>query len=80
MICIIFGVFKNRKGSDNMKNLIKQNLRMRGENVRWLSVKTGVTYSALYKIIKGQTMPSIKTAQKIAGAFNTAIENIWIFE
>jgi len=61
-----------------MRNQIKKILKGMGKDVSWLCAETGLTFSAIYKIMRGDSIPRIQTAQKIAAALNLPIEKIWV--
>ncbi|WP_368780753.1 helix-turn-helix transcriptional regulator [Alicyclobacillus fastidiosus] len=53
------------------KNGIKQN---------WLAEQAGVNVNTLNKIVNGKALPNLRTAQKIARALNTSIDDLWPLE
>jgi putative transcriptional regulator len=59
------------------KTTLKQMIDENGVKQKWLAQKVGVTPPALNLIAHGKTLPTLRTAQKIARVMNTTVDVLW---
>ncbi|MCL6443917.1 MAG: helix-turn-helix transcriptional regulator [Alicyclobacillus sp.] len=59
---------------------MKAMLDDRGIKQKWLADKIHVSPPALNLIIHGKTLPTLRTAQKIARVLNTSVDELWPYD
>lgn len=62
------------------KTVLKQVIDQNGLKQTWIAKQVGVTAPALNLIAHGKTLPTLRTAQKIARLLNTSVEQLWPLE
>lgn len=60
-----------------LKCRLKDILDERGIKQKWLIEKTGISQSAMSRIVNGTSLPTLEAAYKIAQALDVHIEDIW---
>jgi putative transcriptional regulator len=59
------------------KTTLKALLNDRGIKQKWLAGKAGMTAAALNLIVHGKTLPTLRTAQRIARILHSTVEELW---
>lgn len=62
------------------KTVLKQVLDDNGLKQSWVAKRVGVTAPALNLIAHGKTLPTLRTAQRIARLLHTSIDILWPLE
>lgn len=62
------------------KTTLKKLLEDRGIKQKWLAEKASVTPAALNLIVHGKTLPTLRTAQRIARILQTDVDTLWPYE
>jgi DNA-binding XRE family transcriptional regulator len=62
------------------KTTLKQLIDENGIKQTWLAKKVGITPPALNLIANGKTLPTLRTAQKIAHILHTTVDELWPLE
>jgi DNA-binding XRE family transcriptional regulator len=57
--------------------MLNEILEQRGIKKKWLAEKVGVTPTAMTKICKGESVPHLKIALRIADVLELTVEEIW---
>ena len=63
-----------------MKCNLKNILDGRGIKQQWLLTQTGMSQSAMSRIVRGDSTPTLEAALKIAQVLQLHIEDIWSLE
>ncbi len=59
------------------QNKLREILAKHGSSQAWLARKAGISATTMSEIVRGEVMPSLGTARKIAKALGKSIEEIW---
>ena len=59
------------------KNRLRELLAEHGTPQAWLARKAGISATTMSEIVRGEVVPSLGTARKIAKALGKSIEEIW---
>ncbi len=59
------------------KNRLRELLAEHGTPQAWLARKAGISATTMSEIVRGDVVPSLGTARKIAKALGKSIEEIW---
>ncbi len=62
------------------KTVLKQVLDENGLKQTWVAKRVGVTAPALNLIAHGKTLPTLRTAQRIARLLRTSVDDLWPLE
>lgn len=62
------------------KTVLKQVLDENGLKQTWVAKRVGVTAPALNLIAHGKTLPTLRTAQRIARLLRTSVDELWPLE
>ncbi|WDL98203.1 helix-turn-helix transcriptional regulator [Alicyclobacillus sp. ALC3] len=62
------------------KTVLKQVLDDNGLKQTWVAKRVGVTAPALNLIVHGKTLPTLRTAQRIARLLRTSVDDLWPLE
>lgn len=57
--------------------MLNEILEKRGIKKKWLADQVGITPTTLSKICKGESVPTLKVALKIADVLELKVEKIW---
>ncbi|MEK4924091.1 helix-turn-helix transcriptional regulator [Cytobacillus sp. FSL R5-0569] len=60
-----------------MENKLGKWHKEHGVSQAFIARKVGITESTYSKIVKGETLPYVQNAIKIARALNTTVEDLW---
>ncbi|WP_437124849.1 helix-turn-helix transcriptional regulator [Brevibacillus laterosporus] len=60
-----------------MRSKLKEILRERGVKQKWLCERVGLSTSAMSQIVRGESLPTLSVAIRIAKALNMSVEDIW---
>ncbi|WP_206922807.1 helix-turn-helix transcriptional regulator [Alicyclobacillus suci] len=63
-----------------MDGRLKKYLDEKGIKQAWLCEKVGISNTALSLIVRGKSLPNLRTAQKIARALGTTVDELWPLE
>ena len=59
------------------QNKLRELLAEHGTPQAWLARKAGISAATMSEIVRGEVVPSLGTARKIAKALGKSIEEIW---
>lgn len=59
---------------------LKKLLDSRGTKQSWLAEKSGINANTLSMVVNGKALPNLRTAQKIARALGTTVDELWPLE
>ncbi|MDQ0191547.1 helix-turn-helix domain-containing protein [Alicyclobacillus cycloheptanicus] len=62
------------------RTVLKQLIDENGLKQTWVAKKVGISAPALNLLAHGKTLPTLRTAQKIARLLNTTVETLWPLE
>lgn len=68
---------ENEDIGDIMTTRLKVMLAQMGVKQTWLAERAGVSPTTLSMIVNGKTLPTLRTAQKIARALGTTVDALW---
>lgn len=62
------------------RTVLKQMIDDNGLKQSWVARRVGITAPALNLIAHGKTLPTLRTAQRIAHLLNTTVDVLWPLE
>lgn len=63
-------------GDKNM-TLIEKKIQDKGLKKQWIAKKVGIAPYTLSRIVKGESVPELRTAIKLARLLETTVEELW---
>lgn len=66
----------NLKNKSHFGNLVVNKLEEMGKNQKYLSQEVGLTQVSVYKLLKGETIPTVKNLYLISKALGLGIDEL----
>jgi putative transcriptional regulator len=80
--CAVCGTFATRRQKNvvillKMKNYVREYREYYGVSLRWLARKVGCGASTLSAVERGERVPGVYLALRIAKALGTSVSDLW---